>query len=502
MVADAVLIHAALASAMALRFAWLVAFPGGRSEVNYFDAFWNNVGIFCRSAWPLTAVSLIVFFLSGFYTYGRAYQGKYKALIVAQAATQSYLLFGFLTYFFFFGGPLHVPRGALVLAWLFTVVLLVSARLWTNLWEKIIRPERERMMHVEPGRPRRVLVIGGAGYIGSALLPKLLEKGNLVRVLDMLIYGDEPVRSVLDHPNLEVLQGDFRRADRVVEAMRNVDAVVHLGAIVGDPACDLDEQLTLDINLHATRMIAEVAKASGIRRFVFASTCSVYGATDEMLDERSEVKPISLYGRTKLAAEKLLLGMSSSEFSPSIVRFATIYGLSGRTRMDLVVNLLSAKAKCDGEITVFGGDQWRPFVHVEDAAEAVSQVLDAPLAVVGNEVFNVGSDEQNFQIRDIGELIHQEVVGAELICKESMADKRNYRVSFARIRNELGFVPRWTVIQGIRQVVEAVANGQIEDYRDPRYSNAKSLEAGGVTRIRDKWLDEVINSVSADEVAA
>jgi len=165
---------------------------------------------------------------------------------------------------------------------------------------------------------RTVLVIGGGGYIGSALLPKLLARGHRVRLLDRMFYGYEPIRDILNHPNLEIRQGDFRRIDKLVECMSNVDAVIHLGAIVGDPACALDQDLTIEVNLIATRTIAEVAKGYGIRRFVFASTCSVYGASaeNELLTETSTLNPVSLYAITKLASEKVLMNMASDKFSP------------------------------------------------------------------------------------------------------------------------------------------------------------------------------------------
>ena len=231
-------------------------------------------------------------------------------------------------------------------------------------------------------REKSVLVIGGAGYIGSALLPKLLAEGYRVRVLDLFLYGTNPIASVLDHPELEIVRADFRRVDALVAGMQGVDHLVHLGGIVGDPACAIDEDLTIDVNLAATRLIGEVAKGNGIKHFVFASTCSVYGAADELLTENSALNPLSLYARSKVASEKLLLEMADDRFTPIIVRFGTIHGLSGRTRFDLVVNLLSAKAVFEGCITVFGGDQWRPFLHVDDAAlrrrpVAVSAAADA-----------------------------------------------------------------------------------------------------------------------------
>lgn len=350
--------------------------------------------------------------------------------------------------------------------------------------------------------PRRVLVIGGAGYIGSGLLVKLLNRGHKVRVLDLLFYGTEPIQSVLDHPNLEIVQADFRRVDELVSCMQGVDAVIHLGAIVGDPACALNRDLTIEINLMATRTIAEVAKGYGIRRFIFASTCSVYGANenDELLTEGSPLNPVSLYAVSKLASEKVLMAMASDTFSPTCLRFSTIYGLSGRTRFDLVVNLLTAKAVMDGEITVQGGDQWRPFLHVDDAALAVLHTLEAPLPVIHKEVFNVGSDEQNRTIQQIGEMVQQMVPSAALINMGAGGDRRDYKASFGKIRQELGFVPQWTITEGIRQVIEEIASGAVSDYREAKYSNVKFLteeeKVAGLVRHESRWAYDLIQQTS------
>jgi nucleoside-diphosphate-sugar epimerase len=397
---------------------------------------------------------------------------------VAQAVTVGFLLFGLLR--FCAGTVLPLPGDVLVVSWALALGLLSAARLRGYLWDYAARLDR-RLELAEP-EPRRVLVIGGAGYIGSALLPLLLRQGYRVRVLDRLLYGAEPLLGLLGHSHLEVVRADFRQVDRVVAAMQGVDTVVHLGAIVGDPACALDEDLTLEINVAATRLIAEVAKGCGVRRFVFASTCSVYGAGEDLLDESSELNPVSLYARSKIACELLLLKMADRRFAPVIVRFGTIYGLSGRTRFDLVVNLLAAKAKCEGLITVYGGAQWRPFVHVEDAAGAVLAVLTAPPALVRNEIFNVGSDEQNYTIDQVAEIIHRLVPTARLVSSGNDGDRRDYRGNFAKIRSVLGFVPHWTVEQGVRQVLEAIANGDVEDYRDPQHYNAQFLKKEGPAR--------------------
>lgn len=485
--ADVLMVNTALVAALVIRLLWSV--QAGPIDLISLEADYQR--IYLHNFLPLTLLCLTVFSISGFYTYSRAYQGRYKALVISQAVLQSYLIYAVITYFFWDGlGLEHIPRGAMVVAGILNLGMALCSRTWTWLWEKVVRPEREAKLRDNGREVKNVLVIGGAGYIGSALLPKLLKGGYRVRVLDMFIYGREPIESVADHPNLELVKGDFRHVESVVQAMRDQDAVIHLGAIVGDPACDLDQQLTVDVNLSATQMIAQVAKASGIRRFIFASTCSVYGACDELLDERSEVKPISLYGRTKLAAEIGLQRMADEKFTPTIVRFATIYGLSGRTRFDLVVNLLSAKAKADGQITVHGGAQWRPFVHVDDAALGVFQLLKAPLSQVGNETFNVGSDDQNYTIEEVGKLIHDHVIGSELILNQDCVDKRNYRVSFKKIHEKIGYHPQWTLIDGVKQVVEAVSSGHVEDYQDPRYSNVKYLaekDMINVIRVDDDW---------------
>lgn len=507
LIADSILVNIAIVTSLIVRLLYIVAVGNPDAVIDYQETFWQYLQAYGRSGWLLTLICLVIFTLSGFYTYGRFYRGRYKVLIVVQAVSVAYLIFGLLGYVAqgtllgtfrlgFLKEMLNYPAGALILAWLLTMFLLVAARLWASVWKNVVRSERRLEERPEDRKVRHVLVIGGAGYIGSALLAHLLEKGYRVRVLDLLLYGTEPIEKWLDHPHLEVIQADFRQIDRVVEAMRDVDAVVHLGGIVGDPACALDEELTVEINLMATRMIAEVAKGSGVGHFIFASTCSVYGASDQMLDERSALNPVSLYARSKIASEKVLLKMADDHFAPVILRFGTIYGLSGRTRFDLVINLLTAKAIVDKEITIFGGDQWRPFLHVDDAARAIMAVLETPLSMVRNQIYNVGSNEQNYTIRQIGEIIHQCVPDAQIVNKGADADRRNYWVNFSKIHQALGFSPRWTVEQGIEQVIDAIETGKVRDYRDARYSNVKFLTEEGMFRLERRengWAYELLN---------
>ncbi len=502
MLVDALLINLSVLTSLVARFLWFVAFID--VNLDYKRTLWNYWNAYLDSAWLLTLICLGSFMLNGFYSQGRLYRGRYKALVVVQAVSVAYLIFGALAYlsqgifFDFLKGYFSLTRGPILVSWALSVVFLISARAWNSVWKRVMRPDRSAQTEAEAPKIRRALVIGGAGFIGSSLVPRLLEQGYHVRVLDLLIYGNAPIQPWLEDPRLEVMPADFRQIDQVVNAMQDVDAVIHLGAIVGDPACALDEGLTTEINLMATRMIAEVAKGCGVRYFIFASTCSVYGASEQILDENSVLKPVSLYARSKAASEKVLLSMANDTFAPVILRFSTVYGLSGRYRFDLVVNLLTAKALIDREITIFGGNQWRSFVHVEDAARSIMSVLSAPVETVRGEIFNVGSDEQNYTISRIGEMIHGYVPGAAIINKGDEVDPCNYRVGFSKIRRALGFTPEWTVETGIEQVIEAVQSGKVRDYKEPQYSNIKFLTLEGITRLdrhENGWASRLLNEM-------
>ena len=496
-VADAILINSALVIALVLRY--LDAPTFSRLGVAPTESFWEYVLAYRNGLWALTPLLVVVLYLHGIYTHGRSYRRRAKIALVLRAVTIAYLIFGFSSYFL--AGAWYIPRGALVMAWALSCFLMLTARLWSWLWVVADSYSTDgRPSRIEDRRLQRVLVIGGAGYIGSEVVRLLVQLGYTVRVLDVLLYGIEPLQDIAHHPQLEIVHDDFRRIDTVVEAMRDVDAVVHLGAIVGDPACALDENLTIQINLTATRMIAEVAKGHGVNRFIFASSCSVYGASDQILDEDSALNPVSLYARSKIASEHVLLAMADSRFAPVILRFGTIYGLSGRTRFDLVVNLMAAKAMFARRIDVFGGDQWRPFVHVADAGRSVVECLEAPLSVVRKRAFNVGSDEQNYTIRQAADMVASLVPGATVVERQDIIDKRNYRVSFRSIRTAIGFVPKWTLEQGVRQVVEAIQEGKITNYEDPKYHNARFLSEEVRVRLgreSNDWEQELIRRVTA-----
>ena len=472
-VADLLIVNFTYIAALVSRLLWEIArTPGITAQSQVMEA----AAIYWSTSWLLTFIALVVYSTSGFYTRGRFYRGRFKALAVFQAVSLSYLIFGFTQYLNLMNWTEKAPFSSLFLGWFFALITTLCARLFSILWRLVIKreaPTPRQLKHNEP--IRHVLVIGGAGYIGSVLCRQLLELGYSVRVLDTFMYGRESLAGLDGDPRFEIMEGESRDVSAVFRAMLDMDAVIHLGELVGDPACTLDEKLTLEVNLAATRMVAEAAQGYGIKRFVYASSCSVYGASSETLDERSELNPVSLYARAKIGCERTLLALNGVDFHPVILRLGTVYGLSFRPRFDLVINLLTAKAVCDGAITIFGGDQWRPFVHVRDVAQAIILSLEAPLSSVKGGIFNVGSDKQNYKITEIGELIQRLLPEAHLVNQGNDGDKRDYRVSFAKIRRELGFKPHFTVEDGVRQIAVALRAGQIGNYLDKCYSNYKTL---------------------------
>ena len=315
-----------------------------------------------------------------------------------------------------------------------------------------------------------ILVIGGAGYIGSVLVRQLLARGYRVRVLDRLMFGREPILDLSLLPGFELLPGDFRNIHILAKAMRQMDAVIHLGAIVGDPACALDERAALETNYEGTARITQIAKDRGISRVVFASTCSVYGTSNHTVEETAIPRPVSLYAATKADSEKILLASASDSLHPTVLRIGTAFGWSHRPRFDLAVNLLTAKAQIEGKIVVYNSNQWRPFVHVRDIGSAFYRVLEAPLWKVSGQIFNLGSNETNHQLIDVARTIGRLFPEVSIVY-ESNSDRRDYRVSFDKIRGVLGFECRTSLREGIQEVSVALRRGAVGDYTEPIYYN-------------------------------
>jgi nucleoside-diphosphate-sugar epimerase len=308
-----------------------------------------------------------------------------------------------------------------------------------------------------------VLVVGGAGYLGSILVRKLLHAGRSVRVLDSFIYGRRSLDALEGHKGLDIVEGDFRNIQTVVESLRDIDAVVLLAAVVGDPAAQSRPEQTIETNVMAAQALAFACKLHCISRFIFASTCSVYGRTKDVLDENAPLNPVSLYARSKIFSERNLLDLAGDNFSPTILRMGTLYGFSPRMRFDLVVNTMSMKAHMEKRIQVYGGSQWRPLLHVEDAAAAFQACLDAPLARIGNQIFNVGSNAQNYKIIEIAELIGQTLRKVDIEVEHAQFDARDYRVSFDKIRRGLGFKPAQTIPLAAKRIVRELVAGQIKN---------------------------------------
>lgn len=323
---------------------------------------------------------------------------------------------------------------------------------------------------------RRVLVMGGAGYIGSHLVRMLLQRGYAVRILDRFDYGRSGIAG-LENPALEVVPGDICSSRDVGRALRGVDGVIALAAIVGDPACNLDPEETVNLNYTATKILVEACNFYGVRRLVFASSCSVYGASDQgLLTEQSRLNPVSLYARTRVLSESIVFDRAGA-VEPVVLRLSTVFGLSPRMRFDLVVNTLTVRAIVDGKISIFGGNQWRPNVHCRDAARAFLAAFEAPAAAVAGEVFNVGGEALNHRIAELGAMVAQAVGDVQVLQQQEAADPRDYRVSFEKIRRVLQFEPEVTVAAGIREVADAIrADPRLRDYQNPTYHNVQALK--------------------------
>ena len=325
----------------------------------------------------------------------------------------------------------------------------------------------------------RVLLTGHDGYIGTVLAPILHRAGHEVVGLDAgwfsaCTFGPQPGAP-------EAIRADVR--DLGVAGLRGFDSVVHLANLSNDPLGNLDPGLTERVNAAASVRLARLAREAGVGRFVFASSCSLYGAAgQDAVDETADFHPVTPYGEAKVAAEAGIRPLASATFSPVFLRNATVYGVSPRLRFDLVVNNLTAWAVATGAIRMTSdGTPWRPLVHVEDVSRAMLAVLEAPREAVHNEAFNVGRDGENYQVRDVAQIVGEEVPGCEVTFAEGASpDTRSYRVSFAKIAERLpNWQPTWTVRDGVRQVRDALAGLDLppDVFEGPRYSRIAHLQS-------------------------
>ena len=422
------------------------------------------------SAFLDTKLPLAIFFspllilgfnaILGVYTKFRVGSGRVKTPVI----TTSIFLSAVMLMFF-------VPSAAAIVLWASLLwAPLVLPRIFLNFNTRI----KSSFISAAVRGKGPVLVVGGAGYIGTHVVEQLLKEGIPVRLFDTFIYGKDSVEDFLRNPRFEIVEGNVTDIMKLTEAMSGASAVVHLAGLVGDPACAVDESFTRHTNVIATRMLKEVAISMGVPRFIFASSCSVYGANEDEVDESSELNPVSMYAHTKIDSERELLSQIDETFCVTILRFATVFGHSRRPRFDLVANLFTAQAFNEGKISVMGEDQWRPFIHVKDLARAVVMVIKAKNSTVHGQTFNVGDARLNMTIGTLGEEV-QKVVSAEkpveVIVQPNTADRRNYFVSFKKIKRALGYEASVMLKDGVKEMLEEFKKGSYHHYRDAIYSN-------------------------------
>lgn len=321
----------------------------------------------------------------------------------------------------------------------------------------------------------KVLVTGGAGYIGSVLVRQLLNKDYKVRVIDSLKFGGEALYDVMLHPNFEFQHGDVRNEGDVQKALEGIDAIAHLAAIVGDPACKKFSEEARETNWDGSVALFEAAEKAGVQRFVFASTCSNYGKMpdpDSFVTETSALNPVSLYAELKVKFENYLLhDRKDTKMCCTALRFSTVYGFSPRIRFDLTVNEFTRNAAIHGEQEIWGPQFWRPYCHVDDLARAVVLVLETPDEKVRANVFNVGSTEENYNKGMIIGEVCKVVPDVTVNYVESSEDPRDYRVNFDKIKNELGYTITKKVPDGVNEIYTLLKTGIVTDAFAQKFRN-------------------------------
>jgi nucleoside-diphosphate-sugar epimerase len=324
----------------------------------------------------------------------------------------------------------------------------------------------------------RILITGGAGYIGSVVVRQMLESGHHVICVDKLDFGGSSLLGVINHPGFTFFHCDIIDFHSLKEILctEKPDAVIHLAAIVGDPACSLYPEKARQINWEASRWLADTCKGVGINRFIFASTCSNYGKMDgsgNYVSEKSPLAPVSLYAELKVKFEDYLLNEIKKDdgFSPTALRFSTVYGLSPRMRFDLTVNEFTKELFLSKELVVFGEQFWRPYCHVKDFARAFEAVLNSPKEKVAYEVFNVGDTKENYTKKMIVDSITEVLPKSAIKYVKKTEDPRDYRVNFDKIKNSLGFEISRRVPDGIREIVRALSLKVITDPEEQIYYN-------------------------------
>jgi nucleoside-diphosphate-sugar epimerase len=320
----------------------------------------------------------------------------------------------------------------------------------------------------------RTLVTGGSGYIGMKVVEEMLAAGRDVRVIDSILHGQEDLAAGQRLDGVDVVVADIRDGDARRRALEGVDEVVHLAAIVGDPACALDPDRAHEVNVNGTEALLADARAAGVEKLVFASTCSNYGRMDDPtvpITEDGVLAPVSLYAEQKVSMERAILSDEYADLQPTCLRFATVYGAAPRMRFDLTVNEFTRDLWDDRELEVFGEQFWRPYIHVADAARAVRTVLEAPREQTASEVFNAGRSGENYTKQMLVDEIQRRVGRGKVSYVKRDEDPRDYKVSFDKIRAVLGFETEMTVPDGIAEIAAALDDGRWPDPWGPRHRN-------------------------------
>jgi nucleoside-diphosphate-sugar epimerase len=321
---------------------------------------------------------------------------------------------------------------------------------------------------------KNIYITGGAGYVGARLVPRLLEEGRRVTVIDLMMYGEDVIRT---HPNLRMIRGDIRDAELLRQTLPGHDAVIHLACISNDPSFDLSPELGKSINLDAFRPLVTISREAGVKRFIYASSSSVYGVKEEPnVHEGMSLEPLTDYSRFKAKCERILSEYQTSEFTTVTIRPATVCGYSPRQRLDVVVNILSNLAFHKREMTVFGGKQLRPNIHVEDMVDSYIVVLDAPSEAVAGEIFNVGDENQT--VVELAETV-KSVMGNDVkLLTSPTNDNRSYHISSRKIADCLGFVPKRSIRDAVVDLKRAFEEGALPNsLQDERYFNIKRMQS-------------------------
>lgn len=325
---------------------------------------------------------------------------------------------------------------------------------------------------------KNILVTGGAGYVGAVLIPKLLEHGYSVKVLDLYMYGEHVLDSVKNNPCLKQVKGDIRDAKLLKKEMKGIDAVIHLACISNDPSYELNPDLGKSINYDAFLPLVAIAKEARVKRFIFASSSSVYGVKKENnVTEDLPLEPLTDYSKYKALCEKYLLEQQTKDFTVLILRPATVCGYSPRLRLDLTVNILTNHAINTGTITVFGGEQKRPNIHIDDVTDLYVKSLEYSKGKIAGKIFNAGY--QNYTVNEIAETVKKTIGNGSIqIMRKPTDDNRSYHISSQKIFRELGFKPRHTIEQAVGDLKKAFEKGLIpKPMDDIRYYNIKTMQA-------------------------